>query len=68
VLAVDAALGLRDVEALPAIEGVPVSGILSLADGIVLIQDLERFLSPAEDRALEAALVAIRASGGHRAR
>jgi purine-binding chemotaxis protein CheW len=71
VLAVDAALGVRETAEDATAAGTQlepelaaahpsVGGILSLADGIVLIQDLERFLSPEEDRALEAALASLR--------
>jgi purine-binding chemotaxis protein CheW len=74
VLAVDAALGVRDDAGLPAIDSArlepgldsrhsSISGVLSLEDGLVLIQDLERLLSPDEDHALEAALAAMRESG-----
>lgn len=69
-LVVDAALGL--VEAAPAdapdalSPGIPtLRGILSLPDGLVLIHDLEAFLSPEEEVALDAAL---RALEGQRAR
>lgn len=34
----------------------PLGGVVSLADGLLLIQDIERFLSPAEESALAAAL------------
>jgi purine-binding chemotaxis protein CheW len=34
----------------------PLAGVLVLPDGMVLIEDLDRFLSPDEDRALESAL------------
>jgi purine-binding chemotaxis protein CheW len=69
-LIVDTALGL--VDAAPA--GTPgmlapglrhLRGVLSLPDGLVLIQDLEDFLSPDEDAALTSAL---RAEEARRAR
>jgi purine-binding chemotaxis protein CheW len=60
-LIVDAALGL--VDAIPADDPVALApglrhlrGVLSLPDGLVLIQDLEEFLSPAEETALDSAL------------
>jgi purine-binding chemotaxis protein CheW len=52
-LVVDRALGL--IEALP-VESAHVPDVLSTSDGLMFIQDLERFLSPAEDEALESAL------------
>jgi len=42
-----------------------LSGVLALPDGMVFIEDLERFLSPEEDRALDSAL---REAGVDRAR
>ncbi len=33
-----------------------VAGIVPLADGLLFIHDLERFLSPEEEQALDAAL------------
>ena len=54
-LVVDRALGL--IEAAPP-ETSHVQGVLSTVDGLVLIQDLEAFLSSEEDEALESALVA----------
>jgi purine-binding chemotaxis protein CheW len=75
VLAVDAALGVHDDASVPAIEGArlapemeQISGVISLSDGLVLIQDLERFLSPGETKALDAALDAIRHRETSRAR
>ncbi len=60
-LIVDQALGLID--ARPVDDGAALAphlrhlrGVLSLPDGLVLIQDLEDFLSPAEDEALQTAL------------
>jgi purine-binding chemotaxis protein CheW len=57
-LMVDRALGLID--ARPVDDGAELApnlrGILSLPDGLVLIQDLESFLSPEEDQALQRAL------------
>jgi hypothetical protein len=34
-----------------------IAGVTSLDEGLALIQDLERFLSPAEEQALEQAMV-----------
>ena len=71
VLVVDAALGVieRADAPVPAREVAPdlahLRGILSLPDGLVLIQDLERFLSPGESNALESAM---RAEEARRAR
>lgn len=48
-------LGLQDI--LPGSEG--VMGVVTLHDGLVLIYDLDRFLSLDEDHALNAALEAI---------
>jgi len=63
VLAVDAALGVIDEPAQGAIDsarlapGMPhIRGVLSLPDGLVLIQDLERFLSADETHVLDAAI------------
>ena len=63
VLAVDAALGVIEEPSQGAIDsarlapGLPhIRGVLSLPDGLVLIQDLERFLSPDESTALDAAI------------
>jgi purine-binding chemotaxis protein CheW len=80
ILAVDATLGVRDesdgltpggaqLEPELAASHPSIGGILSFSDGIVLIQDLERFLSPDEDRALEVSLASWRdAQGRGRAR
>lgn len=60
VLAVDAALGVMTEPAIDSATLAPglthVRGVLALPDGLVLIQDLERFLSPDESGALDAAL------------
>ena len=63
VLAVDAALGVMEAPAQGAMDsarltsGLPhIRGVLSLPDGLVLIQDLEQFLSPDESAGLEAAI------------
>jgi purine-binding chemotaxis protein CheW len=63
VLAVDAALGVIDEPAQAILDGARLSsslphllGVLSLPDGLVLIQDLERFLSPAETVELDGAI------------
>jgi purine-binding chemotaxis protein CheW len=62
VLLVDAALGLVDdpgspVDAAALAPGLEhIRGVISLPDGLVLIHDLEAFLSIDESRALDAAL------------
>lgn len=63
-LIVDRALGLID--APTVVEGAALApqlrhlrGVLALPDGLVLIQDLENFLSPEEDEALQSALRAV---------
>jgi purine-binding chemotaxis protein CheW len=63
VLAVDTALGVIDEPAQGVIDsarlapGLPhIRGVLSLPDGLVLIQDLERFLSADETTALDSAI------------
>ena len=76
VVAVDAALGVHDSAQIPAesahlVPGMEptsaaIRGVISLADGLVLIQDLERFLSIDESRALDVALDAIRQREGTR--
>lgn len=60
-LMVDRALGLIDAQ--PVEDAAELSpklrhlrGVISLPDGLVLIQDLENFLSPEEDQALDSAL------------
>ena len=72
VLAVDSVLQLIDapLDALSAplpLTGnlAHLSGVLALPDGMVFIEDLERFLSAEEDRALDSAL---REAGIDRAR
>jgi purine-binding chemotaxis protein CheW len=72
VLVVDAALGVIEEPAQGAIDGARLAaatphirGVLSLPDGLVLIQDLERFLSAEEDHALD---IAIRDEERRRAR
>jgi purine-binding chemotaxis protein CheW len=72
VLVVDAALGVIDEPAQGAIDGARLApatphirGVLSLPDGLVLIQDLERFLSAEENHALD---IAIRDEERRRAR
>jgi purine-binding chemotaxis protein CheW len=71
VLMVDAALGVHDHASVPAVESARLlpgtasgdtttSGVISLAGGLVLIQDLDRFLSPDEAQTLDAALDEIR--------
>jgi purine-binding chemotaxis protein CheW len=63
VLVVDVALGVIERPAGDLIESIHlapdlahVRGVIALADGLVLIQDLERFLSPAEANALDRAI------------
>lgn len=63
-LIVDRALGLIDMPAVA--DGAAIAphlrhlrGALSLPDGLVLIHDLERFLSAEEDEALQSALRAV---------
>ena len=60
-LVVDQALGIIEATLAMNPGGVApdlghLRGVLSTPDGLVLIQDLESFLSPAEDHALESAL------------
>jgi len=52
-LVIDHVLGL--IEAMPA-EIAHVPGVLSTSDGLVVIQDLETFLSPEDEATLESAL------------
>ena len=72
VLVVDTALGVHDDASAPFMETEPrdttIRGVVALADGLVLITDLERFLSADETQALDAALDSIRPSEVHRAR
>jgi purine-binding chemotaxis protein CheW len=62
-LIVDRALGLIDAQPIEGAALAPhlrhLRGVLSLPDGLVLIQDLETFLSPDEDEALQSALRAV---------
>lgn len=60
-LMVDRALGLIDARPIESAAELAsnlrhLRGVLSLPDGLVLIQDLENFLSPDEDQALDSAL------------
>jgi len=61
-LVIDSALGVIDAsDAPPAApasspELARLKGVLSLPDGLVLIEDLESFLSPAEEESLDSAL------------
>jgi purine-binding chemotaxis protein CheW len=59
-LIVDRALGVIDARPADDAALAPhqrhLRGVLSSADGLVLITDLERFLSPGEDQALDSAL------------
>lgn len=65
VLVVDAVLGLIDASAAELPDVSPVGGALSLADGLVLIHDLDRVLTPGEEASLQTAL---REAEKHRAR
>jgi purine-binding chemotaxis protein CheW len=63
VLVVDAAQGVADEPATPMVSSSTIApelthlqGVMSLPDGLVLIQDLERFLSAEEATALDAAI------------
>jgi purine-binding chemotaxis protein CheW len=62
VLAVDAALGVMEEPSVDRATLAPglaqVRGVISLPDGLVLIQDLERFLSDDESVTLDSALAA----------
>jgi purine-binding chemotaxis protein CheW len=71
VIVVDEALGVHDGADVPAVESTRLlpalaslhattRGVISLADGLVLILDLERFLSPEESTTLDAAIGAMR--------
>lgn len=71
VLVVDAAVGVHDGTDVPSVDSArllaraepasaAICGVISLPDGLVLIQDLERFLSVDESDALDAALEAMR--------
>ncbi len=62
-LIVDSAQGVVDAAALPPVATTAASpglahlrGVLSLPDGLALIEDLESFLSPDEESALDSAL------------
>ncbi len=60
-LPVDDVLGVLEVQAAaigPAPEGMPaaVAGVAALPDGVLVIYDLDAFLSPGEDEAVAAAL------------
>jgi purine-binding chemotaxis protein CheW len=63
VLVIDSAQGLLDCPSSPMIDAQNVapnlghiSGVIQLDDGLVLIQDLEHFLSPDEARTLDEAM------------
>ena len=63
VLVIDEAQGVieaRDVDIVDAAEIAPcleqISGVVKLSDGLVLIHDLQKFLSPDEERALDQAM------------
>jgi purine-binding chemotaxis protein CheW len=62
-LIIDAALGVIDASDLPTAASAPASpelahlkGVLSLPDGMALIEDLESFLTPGEEQVLDSAL------------
>ncbi len=66
-LVIDEAQGLVDCDSAAVeradtavLEQSPVQGLLKLADGLLLIHDLSRFLSLPEERALEQAMEAAR--------
>ena len=70
VLVIDSAQGLLDCPATPmAAQNVGpnlarISGVIQLEDGLVLIQDLEHFLSPDEARTLDRAMHAQTSNAG----
>jgi purine-binding chemotaxis protein CheW len=70
VLVIDSAQGLLDCPATPLIDAQSVgpnrhiSGVIQLEDGLVLIQDLEHFLSPDEARTLDEAMNAQVSNAG----
>jgi purine-binding chemotaxis protein CheW len=58
ILVIDEAVGLTKTLGEPAIvpEADQIKGAITLDDGLLLIQDLERFLSPEDESALDKAL------------
>ena len=71
VLVIDSAQGLLDRPATPMIDARKagpnpghISGVIQLEDGLVLIQDLEHFLSPDEARTLDEAMNAQASNAG----
>jgi purine-binding chemotaxis protein CheW len=71
VLAIDSAQGLLDRPATPMIDArsvgpnlAHISGVIQLEDGLVLIQELEHFLSPDEARTLDEAMHARASNAG----
>jgi purine-binding chemotaxis protein CheW len=71
VLLIDYAQGLLDCPATPMIDAQSagpnlnhISGVIQLEDGLVLIQDLEHFLSPDEARTLDEAMNAQASNAG----
>jgi purine-binding chemotaxis protein CheW len=71
VLVIDTAQGLLDCPATPMRDAQSVgpnlghiSGVIQLEDGLVLIQDLEHFLSSDEARTLDAAMNAQASNAG----
>ena len=71
VLVIDSAQGLLDCPATPMIDAQSVgrnlghiSGVIQLEDGLVLIQDLEHFLSSDEARTLDEAMKAQASNAG----
>jgi len=71
VLVIDSAQGLLDCPATPMIDAQSagrnlghISGVIQLEDGLVLIQDLEHFLSSDEARTLDEAMKAQASNAG----
>lgn len=71
VLVIDSAQGLLDCPSKPMIDAQNVApnpgqirGVIQLEDGLVLIQDLEHFLSPDESRTLDEAMDARASNAG----
>jgi purine-binding chemotaxis protein CheW len=69
-LVVDAVPGLLDASPSDESDSLPprmrhLRGVLSLPDGLVLIHDLEAFLSPEEETALDSALSTLEGQRAH---
>lgn len=71
VLVIDSAHGLLDCPATPMIDAQSrepnlghIGGVIQLPDGLILIQDLEHFLSPDEARTLDEAMNAQASNAG----